>query len=110
MTDEVTYDHAGSVDVDTGTALEGRDAPPPGDALGCHSGADMKEAARLAGQSEMLDQFAADYPTGPHDKPQSMCPAFGSLRVGRWIFFGSFSLYHLSPLVSYLYVSVWACG
>ena len=30
----------------------------------------------------MLDRFAADYPQGPHDKPQSMCPAFGSLRVG----------------------------
>jgi chlorophyllide a reductase subunit Y len=24
----------------------------------------------------------ADYPRGPHDQPQSMCPAFGSLRVG----------------------------
>jgi 3,8-divinyl chlorophyllide a/chlorophyllide a reductase subunit Y len=23
-----------------------------------------------------------DYPLGPHDQPQSMCPAFGSLRVG----------------------------
>ena len=23
-----------------------------------------------------------DYPVGPHDQPQSMCPAFGSLRVG----------------------------
>ena len=23
-----------------------------------------------------------DYPQGPHDQPQSMCPAFGSLRVG----------------------------
>lgn len=30
----------------------------------------------------MLDQYAKDYPQGPHDKPQSMCPAFGSLRVG----------------------------
>ena len=37
---------------------------------------------RAAGQSELLDQFAEDYPQGPHDKPQSMCPAFGSLRVG----------------------------
>src|SRR5262249_22520152 len=27
-------------------------------------------------------QYAADYPKGPHDQPQSMCPAFGSLRVG----------------------------
>jgi chlorophyllide a reductase subunit Y len=42
----------------------------------------MEKAARMAGQSELLDQFAADYPKGPHDKPQSMCPAFGSLRVG----------------------------
>ena len=27
-------------------------------------------------------RYAADYPRGPHDQPQSMCPAFGSLRVG----------------------------
>jgi chlorophyllide a reductase subunit Y len=40
------------------------------------------EAAKQAGQSEVLDQFAKDYPVGPHDQPQSMCPAFGSLRVG----------------------------
>ncbi|MCU0817156.1 MAG: chlorophyllide a reductase subunit Y [Cypionkella sp.] len=31
---------------------------------------------------KLLDRYAADYPQGPHDKPQSMCPAFGSLRVG----------------------------
>jgi chlorophyllide a reductase subunit Y len=42
----------------------------------------MAEAARAAGNSEVLDRYAADYPQGPHDKPQSMCPAFGSLRVG----------------------------
>nr|MCU0626114.1 chlorophyllide a reductase subunit Y [Gemmatimonadaceae bacterium] len=35
-----------------------------------------------AGKSEVLERYAADYPTGPHDQPQSMCPAFGSLRVG----------------------------
>jgi chlorophyllide a reductase subunit Y len=29
-----------------------------------------------------MDQLVADYPRGPHDQPQSMCPAFGSLRVG----------------------------
>ncbi|MFN3824381.1 MAG: chlorophyllide a reductase subunit Y [Pseudorhodobacter sp.] len=52
------------------------------DGLGCHSGATLEQAAREAGQSELLDRFAADYPKGPHDKPQSMCPAFGSLRVG----------------------------
>jgi 3,8-divinyl chlorophyllide a/chlorophyllide a reductase subunit Y len=54
----------------------------PVDGLGCHSGAEMAEAARAAGNSEVLDRYAADYPQGPHDKPQSMCPAFGSLRVG----------------------------
>jgi chlorophyllide a reductase subunit Y len=42
----------------------------------------MLEAARSAGKSEALDRYAADYPRGPHDQPQSMCPAFGSLRVG----------------------------
>jgi 3,8-divinyl chlorophyllide a/chlorophyllide a reductase subunit Y len=51
--------------------------------LGCHAGKDqLQEAARAAGKSEILDQYAADYPVGPHDQPQSMCPAFGSLRVG----------------------------
>ena len=53
------------------------------DGFGCHAGADkMKSAAKEAGKSEILEQFAKDYPKGPHDQPQSMCPAFGSLRVG----------------------------
>jgi chlorophyllide a reductase subunit Y len=42
----------------------------------------MRRAAEAAGKSETLDRLAADYPKGPHDQPQSMCPAFGSLRVG----------------------------
>jgi chlorophyllide a reductase subunit Y len=50
---------------------------------GCHAGAaTMNEAARAAGKSEILDRYAIDYPKAPHDQPQSMCPAFGSLRVG----------------------------
>ncbi len=53
------------------------------DGPGCHSGAEkMRAQAMAAGSSELLDGFARDYPQGPHDKPQSMCPAFGSLRVG----------------------------
>ena len=57
------------------------------DGLGCHAGADtMRQAAMDAGKSETLAQYAKDYPLdptkGPHDQPQSMCPAFGSLRVG----------------------------
>ena len=70
----------------TDVAAEGPADPvvsAPVDGMGCHAGADeMEKAARLAGKSEILDQYAADYPQGPHDKPQSMCPAFGSLRVG----------------------------
>ena len=42
----------------------------------------MRRAAEAAGKSEVLARYAADYPQGPHDQPQSMCPAFGSLRVG----------------------------
>ncbi len=62
-------------------------AAAPGEALGCHAGADqMQAAARQAGKTEVLEQYARDYPrqpeAGPHDQPQSMCPAFGSLRVG----------------------------
>ena len=57
------------------------------DGLGCHSGAEtMLAAAQAAGKSEILARYAEDYPrkadAGPHDQPQSMCPAFGSLRVG----------------------------
>ena len=49
---------------------------------GCGSKDTMRAAATKAGKSEILDRYAADYPQGPHDQPQSMCPAFGSLRVG----------------------------
>ncbi len=60
--------------------------PPEKDAakaaVGCHAGDELKRAARKAGAGEVLDQYAKDYPVGPHDQPQSMCPAFGSLRVG----------------------------
>ncbi len=82
MDKEVTYDAADEVDVTLGEARP--EAPElSSDGMGCHAGAaEMEAAARSAGQSDILDQYAADYPQGPHDKPQSMCPAFGSLRVG----------------------------
>ncbi len=58
-------------------------AATQGDGMGCHSGKDkMRESAEKAGLSETLARYAKDYPAGPHDQPQSMCPAFGSLRVG----------------------------
>jgi len=78
---EVTYDDAGEVRV-----IEGAPRDPVAEggepALGCHSGAEMEKAARMAGASDILDRYKADYPMGPHDQPQSMCPAFGSLRTG----------------------------
>ena len=50
---------------------------------GCHGGREtLQAAARAAGKSVQMDALMADYPRGPHDQPQSMCPAFGSLRVG----------------------------
>ncbi|SLN57271.1 light-independent protochlorophyllide reductase subunit N [Roseivivax jejudonensis] len=73
MTDEARDDETGRT--------ESQDAAPV-DGHGCHAGAEMDAAARRAGASDILDRYAEDYPQGPHDKPQSMCPAFGSLRVG----------------------------
>jgi len=50
---------------------------------GCHAGAERQRAeAAASGKQAVLEQYKQDYPTGPHDQPQSMCPAFGSLRVG----------------------------
>jgi chlorophyllide a reductase subunit Y len=86
MSVEARYDAA-----ETAPLTDASAAPLPGDGaelaggdgVGCHAPAgEMERAARAAGKSEILDQYAADYPQGPHDKPQSMCPAFGSLRVG----------------------------
>ena len=68
---------------DTVQAQAINEAATKSDGLGCHSGKQtMRDAAAAAGKSETLDQYAADYPMGPHDQPHSMCPSFGSLRVG----------------------------
>ena len=47
----------------------------------CHAAPEQAHALAQATR-DTLDQYARDYPKGPHDQPQSMCPAFGSLRVG----------------------------
>lgn len=55
----------------------------PDEGGACVSGSErMMASAMAAGKSDLLEQYAKDYPKGPHDQPQSMCPAFGSLRVG----------------------------
>nr|WP_316640844.1 chlorophyllide a reductase subunit Y [uncultured Roseateles sp.] len=51
----------------------------------CHATPEMALAQSQTNSEatrETLDRYAADYPKGPHDQPQSMCPAFGALRVG----------------------------
>jgi chlorophyllide a reductase subunit Y len=73
---EVVYDGPGA-------ALAAPAAGAAAAASGCHGGREtMRAAAAAAGKSDTLAQYAKDYPAGPHDQPQSMCPAFGSLRVG----------------------------
>ncbi len=51
----------------------------------CHATPEMALAqsqSQSEATRETLERYAADYPKGPHDQPQSMCPAFGALRVG----------------------------
>ena len=87
MTFDGTDDAGGAGSGAVAARLDGVDsASPPtagGDGLGCHAGKQtLHAAAEAAGKSGTLARYAADYPLGPHDQPQSMCPAFGSLRVG----------------------------
>ncbi len=84
---EIVYDAAGATSLSNAAAIQTADAAVTqavaAETGGCHAGAaTLREAAAAAGKSEILAQYAADYPKGPHDQPQSMCPAFGSLRVG----------------------------
>jgi len=66
-----------------GDAYGGAGGHEPVEGSGCHGGAEkLRAAAASAGKSDVLNRYAQDYPRGPHDQPQSMCPAFGSLRVG----------------------------
>ena len=92
---EVVYDDAGADGVGedrsarptrSGESGEANLQPPAArnlDGVSCHGGKEeLRRAAASAGKGEQLEQYARDYPVGPHDQPQSMCPAFGSLRVG----------------------------
>ena len=63
--------------------MDGGAIIPPVTGSGCHGGRDtLDAAARAAGKGAAMDRLMQDYPRGPHDQPQSMCPAFGALRVG----------------------------
>jgi chlorophyllide a reductase subunit Y len=89
---EVRYDGAAEAKLDNaeppaapveaGVVAEAPGAAPV-EGGGCHAGAEkMRAQAEAAGNKELMEKFEKDYPMGPHDQPQSMCPAFGSLRVG----------------------------
>ena len=81
MMDEVRYDTADTVEVShLNVAPDGLTQDV---GQGCHAGS-AKLGARIgmAGRPEITARNVACHPMGPHDKPQSMCPAFGSLRVG----------------------------
>lgn len=84
MKGEVAYDAAADTPIETLSAgADAPDVPMQADGAGCHAPTEQMAAqTRAAGNGAVLDQFAKDYPRGPHDKPESMCPAFGSLRVG----------------------------
>ena len=85
MGNEVTYDNASSAELIS--PKESSDGPQTihgGDTqdIGCHSNSTQLSALSNNKNAEILKKYEKDYPVGPHDKPQSMCPAFGSLRVG----------------------------
>jgi chlorophyllide a reductase subunit Y len=87
---EVAYDESGQAPLNNEGAVASpsasddvRPTAPGVDGLGCHNGKEkLAAAAAASGKAEILARYAEDYPKGPHDQPQSMCPAFGSLRVG----------------------------
>ena len=51
--------------------------------MSCHGDkASLRAAAAPPGRRDPGRALRRRLPAGPHDQPQSMCPAFGSLRVG----------------------------
>jgi chlorophyllide a reductase subunit Y len=59
--------------------MVGEAAAPEVTDASCHG--DAREILAEGG-SKSLKALMEDYPLGPHEQPQGMCPAFGSLRVG----------------------------
>ncbi len=82
---DVTASAATGADVRASGAAASVSARTDGDgAGGCHADGDQKTRAaeRASADNPALAELAATYPQGPHDRPQTMCPAFGSLRIG----------------------------
>jgi chlorophyllide a reductase subunit Y len=73
---------AGAVGALREARVEGASREARAEGVSCNNKQELHAAAKAAGKADTLNQYAKDYPKGPHDQPQSMCPAFGSLRVG----------------------------
>ena len=85
MSTEIKYDQTNEVKLTEASQNTIEDLPKSSkpDSSGCHSKLNKEKSVKsLNSNNEILAKFKKDYPMGPHDKPQSMCPAFGSLRVG----------------------------
>ena len=85
MSTEIKYDQTNEVKLTEASqnSIEDLEIPAKSVSSGCHSKDNKEKSIKsLNSKNEILDKFRKDYPLGPHDKPQSMCPAFGSLRVG----------------------------
>jgi len=77
-----TYQDPQDIGSESDGLLKKKGKQAAAEGAGCHANGEMRKAAAKAGKQPVLEQYAEDYPVGPHDQPQSMCPAFGSLRVG----------------------------
>ncbi len=85
MSTEIKYDQTNEVKLTEAHQDQMEDLPKSSEleSSGCHSKLNKEKSLKsIDGNNKLLDKFKKDYPLGPHDKPQSMCPAFGSLRVG----------------------------
>ena len=82
---EIKYDAADDVKLNDEVNVDLEDKPNGGVGAtsdGFCGASSLKGSAERGANKELIQNMRKDYPMGPHDKPQSMCPAFGSLRVG----------------------------
>ena len=81
---EIKYDAADNVKLndEVNVNLENKHHDGLGSTPSGLCGSPLLRVAQKGANKELIKNMRKDYPLGPHDKPQSMCPAFGSLRVG----------------------------
>jgi chlorophyllide a reductase subunit Y len=85
MKSEIKYDDSDKVAINDDVNVEQKNVSPnlqSNSEEGLCGSSSLKIDASKSANRDLIEQMRKDYPLGPHDKPQSMCPAFGSLRVG----------------------------